>query len=107
MSIAMMNRVWRELPGKVNAGQLLVALAMADHADDQGVCWPHVTTVARKCGMSGRTVQRHQQDLSPRGTWRSESRPDRNRPTTTSCFQSPPRNAEVVTKCRHPATARW
>jgi hypothetical protein len=36
----------------------LVLLALADHADHDGYCWPSVETVARKCRVSERTVQR-------------------------------------------------
>jgi hypothetical protein len=36
----------------------LVLLALADHADHAGYCWPSVETVARKCRVSERTVQR-------------------------------------------------
>jgi len=35
----------------------LVLLALADHADDEGFCWPGVTRVAKKCGMSERGVR--------------------------------------------------
>jgi DNA-binding transcriptional MocR family regulator len=36
----------------------LVLLALADHADHEGYCWPSVETVAQKCRVSERTVQR-------------------------------------------------
>jgi hypothetical protein len=33
-------------------------MALADAANDEGRCWPRVRTVAVKCGVSSRTVQR-------------------------------------------------
>lgn len=35
-----------------------VLVVLADAANDQGVCWPSVATIARKVGVSSRTVQR-------------------------------------------------
>jgi len=50
-----MNWAWRQgLPPTPK----LVLMALADAADDHGVCWPSVTTLARKCSVSPRTVQR-------------------------------------------------
>ena len=36
----------------------LILMALADAADDEGLCWPGVRTLATKCCVSGRTVQR-------------------------------------------------
>lgn len=36
----------------------LVLLALADNANDEGLCWPSVATLTQKCGMDTRTVQR-------------------------------------------------
>ena len=36
----------------------LVLVVLGDAADDQGLCWPRVSTVAEKVGISTRTVQR-------------------------------------------------
>ena len=41
-----------------------VLVVLADAADDQGVCWPRVSTVADKVGVSTRTVQRAVQHLA-------------------------------------------
>jgi len=41
----------------------LVLMALADAADDQGVCWPSVATIATKVGVSTRTVRRVMQGL--------------------------------------------
>jgi hypothetical protein len=55
MSLRIMTRVWDvQLP---HADKLLL-LALADNANDEGLCWPSVATLARKAGMDERTVQR-------------------------------------------------
>jgi hypothetical protein len=41
----------------------LVLMALADAADDQGVCWPSVAKLATKVGVSTRTVRRVMQAL--------------------------------------------
>ncbi len=55
MSIAVMSEVWKY---KCTSTEQQILLAMADHADDDGVCWPSVRKVAWKIGVSARTVQR-------------------------------------------------
>jgi hypothetical protein len=55
MSVKVMSAVWElDLP----QNQKLVLLAFADHADDDGVCYPSVGRVAWKTGVSERQVQR-------------------------------------------------
>jgi len=50
-----MNWVWRQA---LTPTLKLVLMALADAADDHGVCWPSVSTLAKKCSVSTRTVQR-------------------------------------------------
>ena len=56
MSIKLMSAVWQHAP--VKGGQLLVLLALADHADDNGLCWPGVPSLAKKSRLTERQVQR-------------------------------------------------
>lgn len=55
MSIYVLTRVWRESQHK--GGTLLVLLAIADYADDDGIAFPSVVTLAKKARMSQRNVQ--------------------------------------------------
>lgn len=55
MSIKAMSRVWDESPRKGSA--LLLLLAIADFANENGEAWPSVDTLANKCRMSRRNVQ--------------------------------------------------
>ena len=52
----------------------LVLMALADAADDQGVCWPSVATVAVKVGVSTRTVRRVMHALISRELLTAEQR---------------------------------
>lgn len=60
MSIAAMNWAWRQ---QLTPTAKLVLMSLADAADDHGVCWPSVPTVARKCCVSTRTIRRIMQTL--------------------------------------------
>lgn len=51
-----MAGVW-ELPGLSPTLRLLL-LALADHANDDGVCWPSYRTLEARVGLSGRQLRR-------------------------------------------------
>lgn len=55
MSIKAMNWAWEQ---SLPCSPKLILMALADAADDSGDCWPKVKTIARKCNVSERTVQR-------------------------------------------------
>ena len=56
-----MNWAWHQaLPST----QKFVLLALADMADDDGVCWPSMSTLAKRCAVSTRTVRRALRDLT-------------------------------------------
>lgn len=46
---------------------LLVMLALADWANDEGVCWPSIPAIAQKCRTSERTVQRILRNMQQSG----------------------------------------
>lgn len=50
-----MNWAWRQA---LTPTLKLVLMALADTADGNGVCWPSVSTLAKRCTVSTRTVQR-------------------------------------------------
>ena len=56
MSIKVSNEVWRGSRHK--SGNLLVMLAIADHADDEGKAWPGIPLLARKTRLSERHTRR-------------------------------------------------
>lgn len=54
MSVRIMTAVWNvRLPDS----EKIVLLALADCANDEGLCWPSMATLAKKCSKSDRTVQ--------------------------------------------------
>ena len=57
MSIQLTSAVWKQSRQK-KSGALLVLLAIADYANERGMAWPAVSTLARKVRMSTRNVQR-------------------------------------------------
>ena len=65
MSLKQMTKVWEWSDSEGTS--LLVMLALADHADDDGYCFPGIARIARKCRVSERSVQRHLRDLEKIG----------------------------------------
>lgn len=45
----------------------LVAIILADHADNDGLCWPSYRRIAQRANMSERTVRRHIKELQDLG----------------------------------------
>lgn len=55
-----MNWAWKQ---KLGPTIKLVLMALADYADEHGECFPSVETLAEKCSVNKRTVQRVLRDL--------------------------------------------
>jgi len=51
-----MSRVWDH--GPLDKAEILVLLAIADYCNDEGECWPAVSSIARKARMTERGVQK-------------------------------------------------
>jgi DNA-binding transcriptional ArsR family regulator len=55
----MLNRVWRlHLRIPLSSNERLVLLALADRCNGAGVCWPGLTDLAGRTGLSRRTIRR-------------------------------------------------
>jgi Helix-turn-helix domain len=65
VSIKVMTEVWDSSSAK--GGARLVLLALADHANDEGYCYPSLSRLARKSRLSERNVQFILRDLETRG----------------------------------------
>ncbi len=94
-----MNWAWRQA---LTPTLKLVLMALADAADDQGVCWPSVSTLAKKCTVSTRTVQRSLRVLIDSGLLIAKPRQRRDGSSTSNRYRlliaeddnlSPPREA--------------
>lgn len=56
MSVSIMAQAWKDSPYK--GEKLLVLLALADFANDEGKCWPAISTIARKARITDRAAFR-------------------------------------------------
>lgn len=70
MSVRIMANVW-EHPG-INATQKIVLLALADWANDEGMCWPSIQRIADKCCLTTRAVQKALRAMEEMGLLRHE-----------------------------------
>ena len=55
-----MNWAWQQ---QLSPTPKLILMALADAANEHGICWPSVSTVATKCCVSVRTARRVMQKL--------------------------------------------
>jgi hypothetical protein len=65
VSIKVMSWVWESGPAK--QAERFVLLALADYCNDDGECWPAVSTIARKTCLSVRGVQTILRNLEAAG----------------------------------------
>jgi len=66
MSDKQSHRAW-ELPESIRGAEFIIALALADQAGDDGICWPSDETLAAKARIDERTVRRCIRSLEERG----------------------------------------
>lgn len=72
MSVKAMAWAWAQ--ENLSEGEKLLLMAVADHADDEGVCWPGQVGLANKCGISDRTVRTRLKKLETLGLLAREPR---------------------------------
>jgi DNA-binding IclR family transcriptional regulator len=65
VSIEVMSAVWKH--ADVSGATLLVLLALADYANENGICWPGVAALSRKARVSERYVRDLLGDLERSG----------------------------------------
>lgn len=70
MSIKVMSQVWEN--ETLSATDKIVLLSLADHADDEGICYPSISRLVKRTGLTERTVQNATQRLKQRGFLRVE-----------------------------------
>ena len=78
MSLRALTWAWEQ--ELTNSSEKLVLLAIADHANDDGMCWPSMSHVAERCLLSTRQIQRITEQLVEYGL---VSRERRKRPDGT------------------------
>lgn len=73
MSIKIASRVWEHSPQ--SGAPLLILLALADFSNDEGVCWPLLSTLAKKSRLGDRATQKWLSHLQAGGDiYRSQAR---------------------------------
>jgi hypothetical protein len=70
MSASVVSKVWKHSHAMYK--ERIMILALADCANDQGVCWPSVAHLAQKCRISESTAKRLIQKLVGRGELKIE-----------------------------------
>ncbi|WP_185802962.1 helix-turn-helix domain-containing protein [Pontivivens nitratireducens] len=65
MSIKIMSRIWES--GGLKPTEKLILLSLADHANDDGVCYPSLARLVAKTGLSERGAQSTIKNLEERG----------------------------------------
>lgn len=76
MSIRVMSHVWEN--SKQSGSALVLLLAIADFANDDGMAWPAIGTLAKKIRMSERYVHRLVRDMVTAGEMRVEYKAGKN-----------------------------
>ncbi|MAW99540.1 MAG: hypothetical protein CMN72_07805 [Sphingomonas sp.] len=102
MSIRVMSQVWElDLPDS----EKLVALALADWSNDDGVSWPSVAQIAHKCSKGTRTIQATLKRLEARGVLSRVDKPGRGSVWTLTPAKSAPLQNQHPRKIGTPATS--
>ena len=100
MSIALMNLAWKL---DIHHAQKMVLLALCDNANDQGECYPSISTLVRKCSMSERGIQNHIKALEKAGIVTREMRTGRSTIYhLTPANYAPPQTMHPRTVCTPP-----
>jgi hypothetical protein len=70
-----MTLAWKS---DIASGPKMVLLSLCDNANDQGECYPSISTIAERCSMGERTVQRHIAELTKMKAVRAVERTGRS-----------------------------
>ncbi|WP_374098638.1 helix-turn-helix domain-containing protein [Pseudomonas aeruginosa] len=104
MSTIIMSACW-PLQG-MSPAQKAVLISLADQANDQGVCWPAVDSIATRCCLSKRAVQQAIKWLRGAGIVSVEERQGRSTMySVTPAAYAPPQEMHPSTKCTPAANA--
>ncbi|WP_321799733.1 helix-turn-helix domain-containing protein [Burkholderia sp. BCC1988] len=98
MSTMIMSQCWPL--GGMSIAQKAVLISLADNANDQGVCWPSIPTIAKRVCASDRAVQNAIKWLELAGIVAANRTNGRHTSyTITPAAYSPPKDIHPGTKC--------
>ncbi|HBP1884084.1 helix-turn-helix domain-containing protein [Pseudomonas sp. 19064969] len=104
MSTIIMSACW-PLQG-MSPAQKAVLISLADQANDQGVCWPAVDSIATRCCLSKRAVQQAIKWLRGAGIVSVEERQGRSTMySVTPAAYAPPQEMHPSSKCARAGNA--
>ncbi|HFX2008096.1 TPA: helix-turn-helix domain-containing protein [Pseudomonas aeruginosa] len=104
MSTIIMSACW-PLQG-MSPAQKAVLISLADQANDQGVCWPAVDSIAMRCCLSKRAVQQAIKWLRGAGIVSVEERQGRSTMySVTPAAYAPPQEMHPGSKCTRAGNA--
>ncbi|HCG1199760.1 helix-turn-helix domain-containing protein [Pseudomonas aeruginosa] len=104
MSTIIMSACW-PLQG-MSPAQKAVLISLADQANDQGVCWPAVDSIATRCCLSKRAVQHAIKWLRSVGIVSVEERQGRSTMySVTPAAYAPPQEMHPSSKCTRAGNA--
>ncbi|HBP0867045.1 TPA: helix-turn-helix domain-containing protein [Pseudomonas aeruginosa] len=104
MSTIIMSACW-PLQG-MSPAQKAVLISLADQANDQGVCWPAVDSIAMRCCLSKRAVQQAIKWLRSAGIVSVEERQGRSTMySVTPAAYAPPQDLHPSSICTPAANA--
>ena len=89
-------------PNDLTTGQKLVLAVVGTFTDKTGKCWPSIATIAARCAMSVRTVQKHISALVNMGYLVRIYRAGRSAVTRLLLRATPANNAPLPPQTTHP-----
>ncbi|WP_432213429.1 helix-turn-helix domain-containing protein, partial [Pseudomonas aeruginosa] len=90
----------------MSPAQKAVLISLADQANDQGVCWPAVDSIATRCCLSKRAVQQAIKWLRSVGIVSVEERQGRSTMySVTPAAYAPPQEMHPSSKCTRAGNA--
>lgn len=105
MSIRVMSQVWES--NTLDPYERLVLLALADHADDDGNCYPSIARLCKRTGLTDRGIQKVLRRLTEKGRLKiapNKGRKGVNLYTVTPEPGSPPNPVHPEPGSPHPRT---
>ncbi len=74
MSIKLMSEIWDNEDPDLSGSKLNILLCLADHANDDGVCWPSIARIAKRSRIDRSNVMDHVKALVKDGYLKIERR---------------------------------